>query len=493
MCWAWMFIEYTPQSPKDEESITILQAIFKKYGIDAQINDRIFPCSRKDNWWQRGNAVGELGGPDSEIFYYLGDDNPQGKSPADFQDDFLEIGNSVFMQYRKADDNIWEELQQKNVDFGGGLERIALCVQQQKDIFRTDNFLPIIEEIERLSAQKYASSPDVTKAMRVIADHMRAAVFLAMDGVYPSNKDQGYILRRLIRRMVRYSKMLNIDKDVSPAITPTVIHMLSWLYPELEKSTGSFQKIFSDEEHTFKRNIENAARFVPRKDIESAGLEEIADIAFNLYQSNGFPPELFIEEIKLDDLGFTEGDFYKLFSEKFKQHQKISNKGAESKFKGGLADHSEQTVKYHTATHLLHQALCDIVGTDIRQIGSNITDVRLRFDFSTEQNVTNDDIKKVESIVNNKIKEALTIHNAILPKDKALGLGAKAFFKQKYPDTVKIYFVGDKDPKNAYSLELCGGPHVSNTSDIGLISIFKFQPIGSNSYRIYAKSCNNVL
>lgn len=476
-------------APKDTESTEILQNIFKKYGIIAKVGERIFTCGREDNWWQRGEAVGELGGPDSEVFYYLGEGSPEGKSPAEFQNDFLEIGNSVFMQYKKAKGDSWEELKQRNVDFGGGLERLALAVQNKTDIFQTDNFWPIIEDIQRLSGKQYLSSGEVTKAMRVIADHMRASVFLAMDGVFPSNKDQGYILRRLIRRMVRYSKILGIEENISASLTPTVVKMLAWLYPNLLEISENIESVFSEEEIKFKHNIKIASTYLPKISFDGKPLNEIVEIAFNLYQSNGYPPELFIDTIKVNKSDFNEGDFYKLFKEKFKKHQEMSKKGAEAKFKGGLADHEEQTIKYHTVTHLLHQALYDILNKDIKQSGSNITDKRLRFDFYTSNEITDEKLKEVESVVNAKIKEALPVYSKMMPKTQALQLGAKAFFKQKYPDTVKVYFIGDKtkNSERAYSIELCGGPHVDNTSVIEGVNIYKFQSMGTNNYRIYAK------
>lgn len=476
-------------APKDDESIKILKNIFKKYGITAKIGERIFTYGRNDNWWQRGEAVGELGGPDSEIFYYLGESSPKGKSPTKFQDEFLEIGNSVFMQYKKGKNDTWEELRQKNVDFGGGLERLALAVQGKTDIFQTDNFWPIIEEIQKLNDAKYLDSDEITKAMRVIADHMRASVFLAMDGVYPSNKDQGYILRRLIRRMVRYSKSLGVETNISPQLTPATINMLVWIYPDLIAMTDKIQSIFLEEESKFRSNIKQASSRLPKIDFNTSSLSDIVEIAFNLYQSSGYPPELFVDEIKKVRSNINEGDFYRQFKEKFKKHQEISKKGAELKFRGGLADHKEQTIKYHTATHLVHQALYDVLGKDVKQTGSNITDKRLRFDFYCSSEVAEKKLKEVESIVNAKIKECLPVYFKIMPKAQAIQLGAKAFFKQKYPDIVKIYFIGDKkrSQEQAYSIEICGGPHVDNTSVIKNVNIYRFQSMGSNNYRIYAK------
>ena len=265
--------------------------------------------------------------------------------------------------------------------------------------------------------------------------------------------------------------------------------MLVWLYPNLAEMSEKIQAVFSEEETKFRHNIKIASNRLPKIDFDAKPLNEIVETAFNLYQSNGYPPELFIDVVKVNESDFNEGDFYKLFKEKFIKHQEISKKGAESKFKGGLADHKGQTIKYHTATHLLHQALYDILGKDVKQTGSNITDKRLRLDFYTSNEVTNEKLKEVELVVNTKINESLPVCFKMMPKTQALQLGAKAFFKQKYPDTVKVYIIGDKkgNSKRAYSIELCGGPHVDNTSIIKSVNIYKFQSMGINNYRIYAK------
>ena len=479
-------------APKDTESIAILQDIFSSYGISAQVGNRIFTHGKEDNWWQRGDTPGELGGPDSEVFYYLGDGDASGKDPADYQDEFLEIGNSVFMQYRKTTDLRWEEMQQKNVDFGGGLERIALVVQGKKDIFETDNFAPIIQTVEFISKRKYGENETTRKAMRVLADHMRSASILAMDGVIPSNKDQGYILRRLLRRMVRYAQNLGITSQISPVLFDSVLSVpvIDWLYPEMKKQRDHIMQLFAQEETKFRRTLQVAEKRIRQLDFSKYPTEhELAQVAFDIFQSQGYPPEMFIEFLQESGKNINKTEFQKIYRSIFAKHQQQSRTGAEHKFKGGLADHNEQTIKYHTATHLIHQALSRILGESVRQEGSNITAQRLRFDFASTQKPTPEVVEHVSKKVNEIIAQALPVSYAILPKQEALKLGAKSFFKEKYPDQVKVYFIGGdvNHPLDSYSKEFCGGPHVKNTKEIGHISIDKVESIGNNMYRLYAR------
>ncbi len=491
-------------APRDDESISILKAVFKKYGIDAKEEERIFACGKEDNWWQRGNAPGELGGPDSEVFYYLGEGTGVGKHPTDHQDEFLEIGNSVFMQYRKTHMGGWEELPQKNVDYGGGLERLALVAQGKKDIYETDNFWPIIEEMQDLLDVQYGTNEDITRAMRVIADHMRASVFLAMDGVVPSNKDQGYVLRRLIRRMTRFARKFEMKntQHISSRLVPVTISSFGWLYPDLVTREKEITTLITEEENKFayvlekgKKQVDHALKkiqkSIPPSPVPSSLIDTIADSAFNQYETHGYPLDIFFEDLReaLPDIVKLE-DFEKVYKKetekRMERHQSQSRQGAERKFKGGLADHGEQTTKYHTATHLLHQALFDVLGEEVRQEGSNITSERLRFDFTASHKLTSEEIERIHSIIQEIIDNALPVQYIIMEKDKALNLGAKAFFGEKYPDTVKVYFIGDTI-ENAHSKELCGGPHVANTKDIGSLTIYKVEKIGNNKFRIYAR------
>ncbi len=472
---------------KDEESIGLIKEIFKKYGIEAKEGERIFPCGRKDNWWQRGEAVGELGGPDSEIFYYLGEGSSEGKSPSENQEEFLEIGNSVFMQYKKTEKG-WEPLSQKNVDFGGGLERIALVVQGKKDIFETDNFWPMIEKIQVISQKNYYSDNETKKAMRILADHVRASVFLAMDGVIPGNKDQGYVLRRILRRMVRAGRKLGIQKDVSVSMVGMVANTFSWIYPQLLGKQQEIENIFSTEEGKFSKTLltgsKEMEKILPKLSDKSP--EKIAELAFNLYQSLGYPTDIFYEDLKDKNISIDPKVFNLLVKERIQGHQSFSHSGAEKKFKGGLADQSEVVVKYHTATHLLQAALKKILGNEVRQIGSNITGERLRFDFPFNRKLTDEEIKKVESWVNETMFSSLPVNFKMMPKEQAQKSGALYLKGETYPDEVKVYYIGDS-LDNAVSKELCGGPHVSNTSELKLIVIYKQESIGEGKMRVYAR------
>ncbi|HXK52410.1 alanine--tRNA ligase [Candidatus Nomurabacteria bacterium] len=476
-------------APKDTEAVEILKRIFEKYGIEAKEDERIFAYGKKDNWWQRGEAVGELGGPDSEIFYYIGREGTGfGLSPHENEDEFLEIGNSVFMQYKKAEDS-WVELPQKNVDFGGGLERLALVAQEKNDIFETDNFWPIISELERITGKPYKLDNNTTIAMRKIADHMRAATILMMDGVLPSNKDQGYILRRLIRLMVRAGRFLDIDQDISSKLLSPTINMLSWIYPELPKIEGEALKILRDEETKFRKTLHKGSKEA-EKELSGIGgtttTQHLAEISFALYQSVGYPQEIFIEDAKEKGVNLDQKDFEEEFKRIQQEHQALSRVGAEKKFKGGLAEHTEQITKYHTATHLLHWALRQTLGPQITQQGSNITNERLRFDFSHNQKLSEKELKAVEELVNKKIEEAIKVQYEIMPKETAQKTGALHFFGEKYGDMVKVYFIGDS-LESAFSREFCGGPHVQNTKEIGRIEIYKQEKIGGDKIRIYAK------
>ena len=479
-------------APRDDESIAILKEVFKKYGIEAKEGERIFLCGKKDNWWQRGDAVGELGGPDSEVFYYLGEGEGVGKSPAENPDDFLEIGNSVFMQYKKTDEG-WEPLSQKNVDFGGGLERLAVVSQNKHDIFETDNFWPIVEKIEELSGRSYSSDDRTKRAMRIVSDHMRAACLLGMDGVQPDNKDQGYVLRRLLRRMVRSGKVLGIEKDLASALVDPVITVVGWLYPQLSEKKEQLKKIFTEEEEKFRKTLtrgsvvlEKALLKIGQEELKKKTLREWAKTSFDLFQSVGYPEEIFVDDLEDKGILLDHKDFHKEFLSVFDLHQKKSRTGAENKFKGGLADHSEAVIKYHTATHLLQAALRKVLGEHVGQLGSNLTSERLRFDFSHHgKKMSEQEVAEVQSIVNATIKDALPVGFVVLPKEEAEKSGALYMKHESYPDEVKVYYVGN-DFSNAVSKEFCGGPHVANTGELGEFGIYKQESIGEGKLRIYA-------
>lgn len=471
-------------APRDDDAIKILQSVFAKYGVNAKVGEKIFAYDKKENWWQRGDAIGELGGPDSEIFYYLGEGTGEGMDPAENDELFLEIGNSVFMQYKKTNSG-WEELSQKNIDFGGGLERWALIKQGKSDIYETDNFWPVIEKIQEISGKKYDGIPEDKKAMRVIADHIRSATLLAMDGVKPSNKDQGYILRRLIRRMTRFGMELGIEENLTATLVGTAGDMLGWMYPQIKENKSEIESLFDAEEQKFLKAVSKGASKAEKiLDSSDGVVKGLAKDGFDLYQSQGFPIELFIEGIKNRWPQIDEGEFDKEYNSLFKQHQQKSREGAEQKFKGGLADHSEQVVKYHTATHLLHWALRQLLGKEVVQHGSNITGERLRFDFNFDRKLTETEIEKLVGLINKQVDDSLNVGFEMMKKEDAEKTGAIHAFGEKYGEKVKVYYIGNSID-DCISKEFCGGPHVNNTSEIGHMQFKKQKKIGENLMRVY--------
>lgn len=477
----------------DSESISLWQKIFAKVGIHAQVNERIFAYPAEKNWWSRAGIPenmppGEPGGPDSEVFFDFGPElqfheksvwKDQPCHPNCDCGRFIEIGNNVFMQYKKNSDGSFSPLPAPNVDFGGGLERLLAAVNNNPDVFTTDLYRPIIQTIEDFTHTKYAHH---TVEMRIVADHLKAAAFLIKDGVYPANKEQGYVLRRLMRRAMIKIRALN-HAQLSPEFVENILRSVIQIYQEVY-----FQNAAQNEE-IVKIARDEVARFTHTLDAGLKQLEkmEIVDgkTAFDLYQSYGFPLEI-VEELITQKGQHID---HQQFQAEFKKHQDLSRSSSAGKFKGGLADQSAQTIKYHTATHLLHQALFDVLGPDVRQEGSNITGERLRFDFRASHKPNVQEIESIQTLINQKISEKLPMRSINLPKQQAEQIGAKSFFKEKYPETVKIYYIGGQDnhPETAYSKEFCGGPHVQNTAEIGQLIIYKVEKIGSNLFRIYAK------
>ncbi|OGK13983.1 hypothetical protein A3C98_01660 [Candidatus Roizmanbacteria bacterium RIFCSPHIGHO2_02_FULL_37_15] len=504
--WCWRFFTKELNLPKNKLYITVFAGTkllprdnesamtWRKLGI---AENHIFSYGPEKNWWSRSGVpenmpAGEPGGPDTEVFYEFVQvtHNPKFGSKCHPNCDcgrFLEIGNSVFMQYQKQKDGSFAELPKKNVDFGGGLERMLAALNNNPDMFKIDVIWPIIKSTENISGKKYRENDDITRSIRILADHMRSSALIAADGVIASNKDQGYFLRRLLRKMVRQGKNLGIEDKICVRLLPPITKIFKPIYPQVAKKQQEISKMFADEEEKFRRTLAKA-RIVVEKLIQKPP-DNLAQIAFDLFQSLGYPPEIFLEDLKEKNVKIDINKFNLAYKQIFANHQKVSQKGADKKFKGGLADSKDQTIKYHSATHLLHQALFDILGDDIRQEGSNITVDRLRFDFYSAKKPTQPDIDQVLKIINSKIKEKLSVYFKIMPKEKAFKIGARAFFREKYPEMVKIYFIGGSTDlkKEAYSKEFCGGPHVQSTKDIGNIEIFRFEKIGSNLYRIYAK------
>lgn len=461
--------------PKDTESMEI----WKSLGVP---DERIFFYGVKKNWWSRSGEpehmpAGEPGGPDSEVFYDFGEelgfhersnDRARPCHPNCDCGRFMEIANSVFMQYQKQQDGSLKELTQKNVDFGGGLERLVAATEDNPDMFMTDLFTPIVARLEELSGKKYQ---DETRAMRIIADHMKASVMMIVDGVTPSNKSQGYVLRRLIRRAILYGRNLGIQSssDMGSLVKP-VAEIYKDAYPEVMKKSLDTRQRIVEEAERFGKTLERGLREVEK-------MQSIdGKTAFFLYESFGFPWEM-TEEIARERKQHIN---HLQFEEEFKKHQDLSRSAAKGMFKGGLADQSEMTTKLHTATHLLHAAIRQVLGDHAEQKGSNITAERLRFDFSHGKKLDDTEVMKIEGLVNEKIKENIPVERLEMEKNKALELGALAFFPEKYPDVTSVYKIG------GFSLELCGGPHVLSTGVLGSFKIIKEESAGAGVRRVYA-------
>ncbi len=451
-------------APRDETSATK----WKQLGISTE---RIAFLDKKDNWWGPAGSTGPCG-PDSEMFYWVGKDKPPKEFDTD-DDRWVEIWNDVFMEYNKTQEGKYVPLSQKNVDTGLGVERVTAILQGKDEIYQTELFLPIIRDIERITKKKYE---DNTKAMRIIADHMRASVFILGDerGAVPSNVDQGYILRRFIRRAIRHLKSLGV-KDINTSIfAEKIIDMYKDEYPLLEEKRNFILDELHKEEERFTKTLEMGLR---KFETMTAVSDTISGKdAFLLFQSYGFPIEMTRELAEEKGVSVAES----AFAVEFEKHQELSRVGAEKKFKGGLSDASEETTRLHTATHLLNEALKTVLKTDIRQKGSNITAERLRFDFNFDRKLTSEELQAVEDEVNRVIQLQLDVEREEMSLEDALASGAHGEFGAKYPAKVSVYSVGD------YSKEICMGPHVKNTSELGTFKIKKEQSISAGTRRIKA-------
>ncbi len=467
-------------APKDEESAKV----WKSLGIPEK---GIFYFGKSHNWWptvrrqDSGEYKNPFGpcGPDTEMFYWTGGGQPEGKPNEDSR--WVEIWNDVFMQFNRKEDGTLEGLPKRTVDTGMGLERALAVLNGLDDDYKTDLFWPIIETIEKVSGKNY-SDPENQPAMRIIADHIKAAVFLIIAGVKPSNKMQGYTLRRLLRRATIKASQLEkrFDAPQFEAIAGTILNIYNQTQLKKEVETEIGAEIFR-----FKNTLEKGLK-------EFNKLQEVSGKeAFNLFQTYGFPLELTEELAEEKGLKINQEEF----GEEFKKHQELSRTASSGMFKGGLADHSEIVTKYHTATHLLHQALRDALGPEVFQKGSNITSERLRFDFSFDRKMTDEEIQKVEGIVNEKIKEDLKVDRKIVTPIEAKQINAIGLFDEKYGSEVSIYGIGlnyTLDPKakdqrdrgGYYSLEFCGGPHVKRTGVIGKIKITKEEAVSAGIRRI---------
>jgi len=447
-------------APLDQESINIWESI----GIPKA---RISRLSKKDNWWEPAGQTGPCG-PDTEMFYWVDDKNP---APEEFdsQDErWVEIWNDVFMEYNKTADGKYEPLKQKNVDTGMGLERTLAVINSLNDDYKTELFENIIKKIEELSGEKYGQNKGKTHSMRIIADHIKAAVFIMSDdkGIEPSNLDQGYLIRRLIRRAIRYGRQLEIKDDLwTKKVAQVVIKDYGYVYNELERNKDFILTNLDKEEEKFKKTLEKGLREFDK------GTDP-----FILFSTYGFPIEMTQELAKEKGINIDRGEFEK----KLKEHQKLSQTASAGKFKSGLADMSEETVKLHTAAHLLLASLRKVLGDHVVQRGSNITAERLRFDFSHSEKMTDKQKQKVEDLVNEVIKKDLEVTLEEMTLEEAKKQRAMGVFESKYGEKVKVYTIDD------FSKEICAGPHVERTGQLGHFKIIKEESSSSGIRRIKA-------
>jgi len=484
--------------PRDNESVHLWKEQFATAGIDAKSVDeaerngmregRIFFYDEKKNWWSRAgepNAmpVGEPGGPDSEMFWDFGAEHGLHEASA-WKDQpchvncdcgrFLEIGNNVFMEYLRTPKG-FEPLQQKNVDFGGGLERIAAALNDDPDVFRIDLFAELRSVLETLSGKRYGQRSEETRAFRIVMDHLRAATMLIADGAPPSNKDQGYFTRRMVRRAIRFAGILGINDSFCPRIAEAVISTYMATYPELKAKKESIVEALRIEESQFRHTLVKGEKELTEY------LRENGDVdgkkAFYFFETYGFPRELTEELLTEHGKKIVAPETYE---EAQKKHQSLSRTASMGKFKGGLEDQTAETTKLHSATHLLNRALRNVLGDHVYQKGSNITAERLRFDFSHPEKMTPEQIKRVEDLVNEKIKADLPVSYSVMPVDEAKKTGAIGVFESKYGEQVKVYKMGD------FTNEICGGPHVARTGMLGSFKILKEESSSAGVRRIKA-------
>ena len=484
--WSFEFLTKKLEIPVEKLAVTVFKGndivpadtesaeIWESLGIKK---DKIAFLSEEHNWWPNMEMLGPCG-PDTEIFYWRSEE-PVPEKFDEENENWVEIWNNVFMQYNHEENGKFTPLKNKNVDTGLGVERVTAILEGYTDNYKSSVWKDIIKKIEEISGLSYENE-EYTRSMRIIADHIRAIVIIAGDdaGIKPSNTDQGYILRRLIRRTIRYAKKLNIDinSDWEQQLAELIINKYSKYYGELERNRSDILETLKNEKIKFNRTLEHGLKEFEKvvKNIDGDTINK--DIAFRLYDTFGFPIEL-TEELA-GELGLkvdTEG-----FKQKFAEHQEKSRQGSTGKFKGGLASTGEMETKYHTATHLLNAALKKVLGPHVHQKGSNITAERMRFDFSHPAKMTDEEKKQTEDLVNEYIKMAIPVEKLEMKKEDALKMGAEAMFIDKYGDIVSVYKIGD------VSLELCGGPHVKNTSELGHFKIKKEEASSAGVRRIKA-------
>ena len=455
-------------APRDDESFEIWKNIFAQAGVAGE---RIYFMSAEDNWWSAGDN-GPCG-PDTEMFYDLTGTLTDGMSKTDFlvenkSQQIVEIWNDVFMEYEKRDGKVVGKLSQRNVDTGAGLERLSMVMQNTRDFFEIDLFSDLMKLAGKIASEN--------KSQKIITDHVRTSIFIIGDGVVPSNTDRGYVLRRLLRRAIFHTDKKDISPEVVHDFVASVAETYIQTYPEIQNKVETIEKTINEEVEKFKKIFPQGLKILATFKKEISGKD-----AFHLSSVMGFPIEMTIDFARENNMSVNIGEFL----EEQKNHQNLSRAGAEQKFKGGLASTDEMSVRLHTATHLLHQALHDVLGEHVEQKGSNITPERLRFDFSHTQKMTDEEKTKVEDIVNEKISAKIPVNKVVLPKAQAEKTGARHLFGEKYGNEVSIYFIGD-ELENAYSKEFCGGPHVQNTSELGHFKIIKEEAVSAGVRRIKA-------
>ncbi|MBT3355976.1 alanine--tRNA ligase [bacterium] len=468
--------------PFDKEAYGVWKEIFEKNNLPIE---RITRLDREANWWGPAGETGPCG-PDSEMFYWVGDEKNVPESFNDDNDSWVEIWNDVFMEYHKNEKGEYVKMEKQNVDTGMGLIRVLAALNGLDDNYKTSLFVPIIEKIEKLSGFEYGDGTDeecvqekgqcwvdTRKSMRIIADHIKAAVFMIADGVEPANSDRGYILRRLIRRAVRQGHVIGVEENFTVSIAIVVQGLYENIFPEVlnKKVLAELEK----EEEKFRKSLENGL-----KKFEKVKSGLTGKVAFDLFQTYGFPIEMIKEEAKLKQIKFTENE-EREFEAALKKHQELSRTASAGMFKGGLADTGEETRQLHTVAHLMLSGLRKVLGEHVHQRGSNINGERVRFDFSHGEKMTDEEKKAVENYVNEAIEAKIPVQMSEMSVDEAKTKGAEGAFENKYGDVVKVFAVGE------YSTEICGGPHVENTADIkGRFKIKKEQSSSSGVRRIKA-------